>query len=141
MRKVGLKLLINLFFVYLSSNNRAICDSDGHWEPYLISSKQKQCFKNTPKQLLKFVQWDFASDQILVNSFPVDPLRQNYVREVQNVLFSRVYPKPLKETPLLAAVSDDVVTNIMDLNPIQINGTKFTNFASGNLVLPGTEPL
>ena len=87
------------------------------------------------------MQWDFAGDQILVSSFPVDPIRQNYVREVRNALFSAVSPIPLKESPLLAAVSEDVLMYIMDLDPFHINNTKFVNFASGIIILPGTEPL
>ena len=141
MSEVAVKLLQILALFGLSAKLQGTCNTSGHCEAYLRSSKQNQCFKNTIKQLLKFKQWDFASDQILINSFPIDPVRQNYVREVQNVLFSVVYPKPLKGQPLLAAVSEIVVMHIMDLDPFHINNTKFANFASGNMIMPGTEPL
>ncbi|XP_060571213.1 protein adenylyltransferase SelO-like [Ruditapes philippinarum] len=99
------------------------CYSDGHW--YL--------FQN-------FNEWSFACQQMLISTFPIDKEKRNYVREVENAVFSVVYPTPLKN-PRLAAVNDDVLTTILNVDPAVKDSKAFLQFVSGNNVLPGSKPL
>ena len=73
------------------------------------------------------MQWDFATQQMLISSFPVDPVDKNYIRDVRNALFSVVYPDPLKKNPLLAAVSGKVLAEVLNINPVNINNSLFVD--------------
>ena len=118
-----------------------ICKSSAYYKVLLMSAKQDQCFVTSQSCLINFMQWDFATQQMLISSFPVDPVDKNYVRDVRNALFSVVYPNPLKKNPLLAAVSGKVLAEVLDINPVNINNSRFVDFARGNIILPGTKPL
>ncbi|KAI6074491.1 Selenoprotein O [Aix galericulata] len=84
--------------------------------------------------------WGLSSAS-LVDSFPVDPIQENYVRNVKNCIFSVVYPTPFKSKVLLVAVSEDVIENILDLH-ISVQGTSdFLQFVSGGKVIFGSVPL
>lgn len=43
---------------------------------------------------------------LLTDPFPIDPIQENYVRNVRNCIFSIVYPTPFKSRVLLVAVSE-----------------------------------
>lgn len=43
---------------------------------------------------------------LFTDSFPIDPIQENYVRNVRNCIFSVVYPTPFKSKVLLVAVSE-----------------------------------
>ncbi|XP_068529767.1 protein adenylyltransferase SelO-like isoform X2 [Anas acuta] len=84
--------------------------------------------------------WGLSSDS-LIDSFPIDPIQENYVRNVRNCIFSVVYPTPFKSKVLLVAVSEDVIENILDLH-ISVQGTSdFLQFVSGGKVIFGSVPL
>lgn len=84
--------------------------------------------------------WGLSSAS-LVDSFPIDPIQENYVRNVRNCIFSVVYPTPFKSKVLLVAVSKDVIENILDLH-ISVQGTSdFLQFVSGGKVVLGSVPL
>ncbi|KAM9199846.1 protein adenylyltransferase SelO-like [Mergus octosetaceus] len=84
--------------------------------------------------------WGLSSAS-LVDSFPIDPIHENYVRNVRNCIFSVVYPTPFKSKVLLVAVSEDVIENILDLH-ISVQGTSdFLQFVSGGKVIFGSVPL
>lgn len=63
-----------------------------------------------------FRQWHLGSLQVLQERFPINPVLQNYVREVKNALFSAVKPTPLRSKRRLAAVSTDALAEILDLD-------------------------
>uniref|UniRef100_A0A8C3BQY6 Selenoprotein O n=1 Tax=Cairina moschata TaxID=8855 RepID=A0A8C3BQY6_CAIMO len=84
--------------------------------------------------------WGLSSAS-LVDSFPIDPIQENYVRNVRNCIFSVVYPTPFKSKVLLVAVSEDVIENTLDLH-ISVQGTSdFLQFVSGGKVILGSVPL
>ncbi|XP_033748466.1 protein adenylyltransferase SelO-like [Pecten maximus] len=86
--------------------------------------------------------WGFNSQRnVLLSEFPIDPVKKNYVRQVKNSLFSITYPVPLRSRTILAAISDDVLVNILDLDPVVVRSRDFTDFVSGSLVLHGAVPL
>ena len=130
-----------LTFCAVSTIFRPTCICKYAFTILFLPQKHTQCFKMGCFRPRNFTQWDFAAQQMLVSTFPVDSVVQNYVREVKNVLFSNVKPTPLEKNPLLAAVSDDVLINIMDVDPSSTNNSKFVDFASGNDVLAGSEPV
>lgn len=140
--------LLLLFFILLSNTVTGIRGlfNDlstfnfhlGHLFGYHLAAK---CFPNKQWYLLKNInEWKLADQQMLVSTFPVDAEKRNFVREVKNALFSEVYPTPLKN-PKLAAVSEDALISLLDLDPSVKYSNKFTHFVSGSLVLPGVRPL
>ncbi|OWF42250.1 selenoprotein O-like [Mizuhopecten yessoensis] len=90
---------------------------------------------------LTFRDWKFNKRNLLLEEFPIDPVRDNYVRLVRNSVFSITSPIPLRSSPVLAAISDDVLVNILDLDPAVTRNREFTEFVSGGLNLHGAVPL
>ena len=100
------------------------------------------CYKNNHWYLHKcWTNWDFASQQMLRSHFPVDKERRNYVREVKNALFSVVYPTALRKSPKLAAVSEEVLSRELDLDPGVSNTSRFLKMVSGSEAVLSVEPL
>ena len=88
--------------------------------------------------LLDFEQWGFMPFSVLLQSFPVDREKKNYVRQVQGAVFSTVRPIPLKYKPHLAAVSSEVLTEILDLKTLAAESEAFVQFVAGNNILPNS---
>ncbi|XP_062898468.1 protein adenylyltransferase SelO-like [Mobula hypostoma] len=84
--------------------------------------------------------WNLTSQKLL-DSFPLDPIRQNYVRQVRKCIFSAVEPTPFKSVVTLVAVSKEVVEDILDLDASITVTKEFIQFVSGARVLPGSIPL
>ncbi|XP_051872590.1 protein adenylyltransferase SelO-like [Pristis pectinata] len=80
--------------------------------------------------------WNLTS-QKLIDSFPLDPIRQNYVRQVRECIFSAVQPTPFKSAVTLVAVSKEVVEDLLDLDVSITETQEFIQFVSGARVLPG----
>ncbi|KAL4230798.1 hypothetical protein ACF0H5_011173 [Mactra antiquata] len=114
------------YFIYMAKNFKKKCYNESHW------------------YVRGFDEWKFANQQILSSYFPVDHETRNYVRTVEDSIFSIVYPTPLTKNPVLAAVSEDVLMKILGL---EIDWNKetysndFMNFVAGNKVVPGSKPL
>ncbi|XP_060068717.1 protein adenylyltransferase SelO-like [Ylistrum balloti] len=85
--------------------------------------------------------WKFNDENVLLDEFPIDPVQDNYVRQVRNVVFSITPPVPLRTEATLVATSDDVLVNILDLDPVVIRSREFTDFVSGTVNLHGAVPL
>ncbi|XP_043546473.1 protein adenylyltransferase SelO-like isoform X3 [Chiloscyllium plagiosum] len=49
-------------------------------------------------------RWNLSS-QKLIDSFPLDPIKENYVRQVRDCIFSAVHPEPFTSAIKLVAVS------------------------------------
>lgn len=110
----------------------------GHLFGYHQADK---CYPNKQWYLFKNIyDWKLADQQILLSTFPIDAEKRNFVREVKDVIFSEVYPTPLKN-PKLAAVSEDALTSLLDLNISVKYSNIFTHFVSGSVILPGVRPL
>lgn len=84
--------------------------------------------------------WSFHQPNLL-STFPIDPIRENYVRRVPKSVFSSVNPEPLKTDLRLFVASDNVLQEILDLDPAVKNDPLFTKFIAGNELLPGSSPL
>ena len=103
---------------------------------------QQLCQQNVAdRTLLKFSQWSFANDTVL-HKFPVDPERKNYVRKVSNAIFSSVLPTPLNPPPILAAIANAPLADLLDLDPCDCaSSAQFVDFVGGNWVHPTATPL
>ncbi|XP_078686672.1 protein nucleotidyltransferase YdiU-like [Branchiostoma floridae x Branchiostoma belcheri] len=97
--------------------------------------------KSEDHLIKSFEEWSFATDQVLLQTFPIDPERRNYVRQVRNAVFSVVEPTPFHTRVKLVAASDEVLQDILDLHPDVIYEEMFQAFVSGNTILYGSIPL
>ena len=86
-----------------------------------------------------FNDWRLARNQLVQQSFPIDKETRNYVRKVSGCLFSVVKPVPLTSKVKLAAVSESVLTDILDLDVSVSSSPDFLSFVGGDLLL--TTPL
>ncbi|XP_039982559.1 protein adenylyltransferase SelO-like [Xiphias gladius] len=77
----------------------------------------------------------------LIEAFPIDEVDGNFVRTVKNCIFSKSIPTPLKGPLRLAAVSEDVITGILDLDVAVTQSEDFLHYASGGRLLIGSVPL
>ncbi|XP_072183599.1 protein adenylyltransferase SelO-like isoform X3 [Excalfactoria chinensis] len=84
--------------------------------------------------------WGLGTGSLL-DPFPIDPIQENYVRNVRNCIFSIVYPTPFKSRVLLVAVSEEVIEDILDLHISVKETSDFLQFVSGEKVLHGSVPL
>jgi uncharacterized protein YdiU (UPF0061 family) len=83
-----------------------------------------------------FRDWSFSNKSPLLE-LPIDPEEKNYVRKVHNVSFSRVMPTPFRSLPVLAALSRDVLQNLLDLDPCDCAQSRvFLALASGGQPQP-----
>ena len=96
------------------------------------------CAKDKPTT--PFSLWKFAKNDLL-ERFPIDHEKRNFVRDVPQVLFSKVLPEPLKTIRKLVATSDSALENLdLDSNDVGKSGL-FVDVAAGNTVLSGSVPL
>ncbi|KAK2869839.1 hypothetical protein QQF64_022272 [Cirrhinus molitorella] len=77
----------------------------------------------------------------LLDALPLDEVDGNFIRTVKGCVFSECNPTPLKEPLTLAAVSQDVLRNILDLNESVIQNEDFVHSVSGGKLFPGSIPL
>ena len=78
---------------------------------------------------------------MLLETLPLDDIEENYVRQVRNVVFSKVFPSPMKTRSHLIALSEEVAGGILDLHPDACNSEFFTAFVTGNTFLSNSVPL
>ncbi|XP_046360268.2 protein adenylyltransferase SelO, mitochondrial-like [Haliotis rufescens] len=126
-----------------------VCNKRTYIEYYLQQSNV--CLRNSSsvrsnskiidKLISSFQAWDFAPRQILHETFPIDPEKRNFVRQVKNVLFSVVKPVSFRTETKLVAISDDAMRDILDLDPDIATETQFRDFVSGAYLHPGATPL
>lgn len=97
--------------------------------------KPKEC------QLAKSMsEWSFSPNSLL--SLPLDPIEENYVRRnVQKAVFSKVLPSPLEKNLQLVGFSEDVLVNILDMDPSIAATGDFAQFVAGDKILPSCIPL
>lgn len=87
----------------------------------------------------KFRDWQLCSPGLLSSSFYIDQEESNRIRIVKGALFSRSMPTPFVASAQLAALSEDVISNILDLEVEDIQADRFfTEFVSGKHMY-GTE--
>lgn len=71
-----------------------------------------------------------------LQSLPIDPIKENYVRKVRDVFLSLVKPTPV-QNPKLVHYSQEAL-ELLDLD--ETEKIQFPAFFSGNQLLPGSEP-
>ncbi|XP_077977550.1 protein nucleotidyltransferase YdiU-like [Glandiceps talaboti] len=119
------------------------CDEDDGQLKYITN--KNSCSRSYPadfdRRLIKSLDdWTFA-DSLLLATFPVDKEEKIYVREVKDVLFSRVLPSPLQTPVKLAAVVQPVLEDILDLHMDVTKTDYFLAFVSGNTIVTDSTPL
>ncbi|XP_036437814.1 protein adenylyltransferase SelO-like [Colossoma macropomum] len=77
----------------------------------------------------------------LLDSLPLDEVKDNFVRTVKRCIFSQSQPTPLKGALHLAAISKDVSEDILDLDESVVHSEDFVQFLSGGRLFPGSIPL
>ena len=84
---------------------------------------------------VKFKDWQLSLPVLLSSSFPIDHEESNRIRIVKGALFSRSLPTPFFNDAQLAGLSEDVISNILDLEMRNVQTDRlFTEFVSGKLV-------
>uniref|UniRef100_A0A672NN14 Selenoprotein O n=1 Tax=Sinocyclocheilus grahami TaxID=75366 RepID=A0A672NN14_SINGR len=76
-----------------------------------------------------------------IYALPLDEVGGPVIRAVKGCVFAECQPTPLKEPLTLAAVSQDVLRNILDLNESVIQNEEFVLCVSGGKLFPGSIPL
>jgi uncharacterized protein YdiU (UPF0061 family) len=87
-----------------------------------------------------FGDWKFSHPKLM--NLPLEVTKENYVRRnIKDSLFSVVMPTPLKTKLKLVSFSEDVLINILDMDPMITENYGFLEFIAGNKVLPSSFPL
>lgn len=76
-------------------------------------------------------------DNLTLRTLPIDPIEENYVREVKNACFSKVKPMVLNN-PKMVAFSHDAMS-LLDLDQPQLERKDAAEYLSGNKPIPGSE--
>jgi len=98
------------------------------------------CFKKTFH--IQFKDWQLYSPGLLSSTFPIDHEETNRVRIVKGALFSRSVPTPFSTSAQLAALSEDVISNILGLEIKDVKRDRlFTEFVCGKLIQTIESPL
>ncbi|XP_069683741.1 protein adenylyltransferase SelO-like isoform X2 [Periplaneta americana] len=85
-------------------------------------------------------EWHFAPSKLM--TLPLDGTKENYIRRnVKEAIFSVVSPTPLATKLKLVSYSEDVLINILDMDPSISKTYDFSEFIAGNKILPSCTPL
>ncbi|XP_060104171.1 protein adenylyltransferase SelO-like [Heteronotia binoei] len=131
-------LLCHLGCCFLDS--AIVPSSFRHVHHYINKSKLDQGYCERKRILSSFGEWKFSTEKF-TDALPIDPVEENYVREVQDSIFSVVYPTPFKSRVLLVAVSKEVLEDILDLDVSVSNTEEFLQLVSGEKIVLGSLPL
>ncbi|KAM9308115.1 protein adenylyltransferase SelO-like [Gastrophryne carolinensis] len=96
------------------------------------------CYKKEKVSALNV--WSVSQEDAL-GELTVDPIEENYVRKVKGCVFSRVYPTPFSSDIQLAALSEDVLEELLDLDRSVAHSSDFLQFVSGSKTIWGFVPL
>ncbi|MCI4374865.1 hypothetical protein PGIGA_G00011220 [Pangasianodon gigas] len=140
-----LKLTITLFVLVVesvSSNGSGVCENNIKlYQNRVCGVCVKSCHHdedksfNPPEHALKL------SAQKLLDSLPLDEVKDDAVRTVKRCVFSLSQPTPLRGELQLADVSQDVLKNILDLDESVTRSEDFVQRVSGGKLFPGSVPL
>ncbi|RXM96826.1 Selenoprotein O [Acipenser ruthenus] len=121
------------------NKNDARCSDDRHFYINTTKKNNLSCSKTT-ENLHSLDVLEISSKRLLA-AFPLDPVRENSVRTVKNCVFSVAQPTPLKGPLKVAAVSKEVLEDILDWDVSAAETDDFIHFLSGGKLLPGSIPL
>ncbi|XP_053569885.1 protein adenylyltransferase SelO, mitochondrial isoform X2 [Bombina bombina] len=130
--------LIYSYSYGLGIRNILKTENDFHTSLTNISNSSGICHRKMKVPSLEL--WSISSEDVLAE-LPVDAVRENDVRKVQNCIFSAVYPTPFISSVQLIAASEDVLENLLDLDISVTKSNIFLQFVSGMKTIPGFVPL
>lgn len=104
-------------------------------------SNQEQGYCETEASIASSLDFWTLSSEDLIAVLPVDPVKENYVRKVRNCIFSIAFPTPFKSRVRLAAVSKEVLEDILDLDLSVSETDAFIQLVSGEKIVFGSIPL
>ena len=76
-------------------------------------------------------------DNLVLRSLPIDPVKENFVRQVPDACFSHVEPTAVKDPEVV--VHSQSAMDLLNLNQDQVNRAEFPVYFSGNRTLPGSQ--
>ena len=117
------------------------CSPATSFRSLLVLSFNRCRISSQCRRMKTLTDWSFCQPNLLMETFPLDPVKENYVRRVPKCVFSHVTPDPLKTELTIISASDDALENILDLEPGVKSDPKFAQFVAGNILLPGSQPL
>ena len=130
---------ITCFNTCVSDLVKETCILDKKW--YSKRHDTHVCHINQQWFVFGMREWKFAHNQLLINHFPIDPESRNFARQVKDALFSVAYPTPLTMKPVLAAAADDVLMDLLNIDPEQKTTDRFLKFANGEQTRDSVLPL
>ncbi|XP_023557735.1 uncharacterized protein LOC101562529 isoform X2 [Octodon degus] len=104
-------------------------------------SEREQGYCDTEDRLAPTLDFWTLSSENLIAVFPVDPVKENYVRKVENCIFSIAFPTPFKSRVHLVAVSKNVLEDLLDLDVSVSETDDFVQLVSGGKIVFGSVPL
>nr|XP_060638422.1 protein adenylyltransferase SelO-like isoform X3 [Anolis sagrei ordinatus] len=107
---------------------------------YINTSNLDQDYCERKRKLFSLGEWRLSTEKFTV-ALPIDPIQENYVREVRDSIFSVVYPTPFKSRALLVGVSKEVMEDMLDLDVSVSDSEDFLQLVSGEKVIWGSLPL
>ncbi|KAK1172050.1 protein adenylyltransferase SelO-like isoform X1 [Acipenser oxyrinchus oxyrinchus] len=121
------------------NKNDSRCSDDRHF--YINTTKKNNLsWSKITENSLSLNVLEISSKRLLA-AFPLDPARDDSVRTVKNCVFSVAQPTPLKGPLKVAAVSKEVLEDILDWDVSAAETDDFIHFLSGGKLLPGSIPL
>ncbi|XP_039213582.1 protein adenylyltransferase SelO-like isoform X2 [Crotalus tigris] len=114
--------------------------SFNHMHNYINASNLDQDYCEKKVKLTNLDEWKLSTEMFTA-TLPIDHIQENYVREVQDCIFSVGYPTPFKSRVLLVAVSEEVLEDILDLDMSVSGSDGFLQFVSGSKIILGSLPL
>ena len=102
---------------------------------YVLLLKRNFCVSVLNRNMVTLEALNF--DNLVLRSVPIDPVKENFVRQVPNACFSLVEPTAVKEPEVV--VHSQCAMDLLDLNQDQVNRAEFPQYFSGNKVLPGSQ--
>ncbi|KAJ8279246.1 hypothetical protein COCON_G00063120 [Conger conger] len=138
-------VLFVYFLILLEAADLDYCENGGS---YLDSkSELHDHFRRSNVNCFGKKTDSFALDSLglscrkLIDAFPLDEVRDNFVRTVNHCVFSVTQPTPLKGPLKVAAVSKDALEEILDLNSSVSQIDDFAHYFSGGKLWPESVPL
>ena len=130
MKYLSIFKIINIFTCFLQYTGSSL------YQKHLYSLKLCPVH-----HLLELNNWQFSSS-LLCEALPCRKQRNGFIGITDDVSFSIVDPIKLSKGIKLVAISDDVLANILDLNPGKVSESpNFAEFACGNYILPSSRPI
>ncbi|KAL7976537.1 hypothetical protein Chor_008486 [Crotalus horridus] len=114
--------------------------SFNHMHNYINASNLDQDYCEKKVKLTNLDEWKLSTEMFTA-TLPIDHIQENYVREVQDCIFSVGYPTPFKSRVLLVAVSEEVLEDILDLDMSVSGSDGFLQLVSGSKIILGSLPL